>query len=83
MRVSKWGNSLAVRLPVSVVERLGLKEGDELTVAACRPGAFHLEKAIDEEAERQKREAFIETMKQFEGLAKGDYKFDREEANER
>ncbi len=30
MKVSKWGNSLAIRLPAEVVERLGLKEGDEL-----------------------------------------------------
>ncbi len=28
MLVSKWGNSLAVRLPKEVVEKLGLKEGD-------------------------------------------------------
>ena len=27
MQVSKWGNSLAVRLPAVVVEALGLKEG--------------------------------------------------------
>jgi antitoxin MazE len=28
MQVSKWGNSLALRLPASVVEALELKEGD-------------------------------------------------------
>ena len=28
MQVAKWGNSLAVRLPASVVDALGLKEGD-------------------------------------------------------
>jgi len=32
MRVSKWGNSLAIRLPASVVEALRLKEGDEVEV---------------------------------------------------
>lgn len=30
MQVSKWGNSLAVRLPASVVEVLDLKEGDDI-----------------------------------------------------
>ena len=30
MKVSKWGNSLAVRLPADLVIKLGLKEGDEL-----------------------------------------------------
>ena len=32
MQVSKWGNSLAIRLPAAVVEALGLKEGDEIQV---------------------------------------------------
>ena len=34
MQVSKWGNSLAVRLPKALVDALGLKEGDELNVVA-------------------------------------------------
>jgi hypothetical protein len=32
MCVSKWGNSLAVRLPQSLVEVLGLKEGELIEV---------------------------------------------------
>jgi antitoxin component of MazEF toxin-antitoxin module len=32
MQVSKWGNSLAIRLPASVVEVLGLKEGDDIEI---------------------------------------------------
>jgi antitoxin MazE len=38
MRVSKWGNSLAVRLPRAVVEAHKLKKGDEIeiTVAGTR-----------------------------------------------
>jgi antitoxin MazE len=32
MQVSKWGNSLAVRLPASVVEILDLKEGDDIEI---------------------------------------------------
>ena len=31
MQVSKWGNSLAVRLPALVVE--ALKEGDEIEIS--------------------------------------------------
>ncbi len=30
MKVAKWGNSLAVRLPADVVEKLGLQAGDDL-----------------------------------------------------
>lgn len=33
MRVAKWGNDLAIRLPRSVVETLGLKEGDAQAVS--------------------------------------------------
>ena len=32
MRVSKWGNSLAVRLPDAVVKALKLKTGDEIEI---------------------------------------------------
>ncbi len=32
MQVSKWGNSLAIRIPASVVEALGLKEGDNVEI---------------------------------------------------
>ena len=32
MRVMKWGNSLAVRLPAAVVEALDLKEGDQIEI---------------------------------------------------
>ena len=30
MKVAKWGNSLAVRLPKETAEALGLAEGDEI-----------------------------------------------------
>jgi antitoxin MazE len=30
MKVSKWGNSLAIRIPADVAAKLGVKEGDEL-----------------------------------------------------
>ena len=32
MQVSKWGNSLAIRLPAAVVDVLGLKEGDDVEI---------------------------------------------------
>lgn len=33
-KVSRWGNSFAVRLPKSAVERLGLKNGTPLELSA-------------------------------------------------
>ena len=37
MQVSKWGNSLAVRLPAAVVDALGLKEGDQVEIQEHSP----------------------------------------------
>jgi antitoxin MazE len=77
MRVSKWGNSLAVRLPKALVEQLGLKEGDELNVVAAGNGAVEVE---TKEAQRQR--ALDRLAKLNWPLPEG-YKFDRDEANER
>jgi antitoxin MazE len=77
MQVSKWGNSLAVRLPKSLVDQLGLKEGDELNVVAAGNGAIEVE---TREAQRQR--ALDRLAKLNWPLPEG-YKFDRDEANER
>lgn len=42
MQISKWGNSLAVRLPAAVVEALGLKEGDEIQIRVAGARAFEV-----------------------------------------
>ena len=42
MKVSRWGNSLGVRLPVSVVEALGLAEGDEIEIDVVGARAFEV-----------------------------------------
>ena len=44
MRVSKWGNSLAIRLPASVVEALKLREGDEIEVLLADDRVFQVRK---------------------------------------
>jgi antitoxin MazE len=36
--ISKWGNSLAVRLPKQILERARLSEGDELDVEVSGQG---------------------------------------------
>jgi antitoxin MazE len=75
MQVAKWGNSLAVRLPAAVVERLGLKEGDEIEIVAG-PGRFAVERKPDVEE-------LLARLTRFEGRLPPDFRFDREEANER
>ena len=34
MQIARWGTSLAVCLPVDLVRRLGLKEGDRIDLVA-------------------------------------------------
>ena len=77
MQVSKWGNSLAVRLPKALVDELGLKEGDELNVVAAGNGA------IEVETRQARRKAALERLASLNWTLPPDYKFDRDEANER
>jgi antitoxin MazE len=76
MQVSKWGNSLAVRLPKSLVDELKLVPGDELKVVKASNAEIVVEK-VDRRAE------FLKRMEQFRFPLPEDYKFDRDEANER
>ena len=77
MRVSKWGNSLAVRLPKALVDKLRLKAGDELDVVAAKNGA------IEVETREARRNAALERLASLNWTLPPDYKFDRDEANER
>ena len=80
MKVSKWGNSLAIRIPAELVERLGVKEGDEIVE---QPG-FAEEKQVllqrkpSAEELWEKLAEIRKRVKRPEG-----YKFDRDEANSR
>lgn len=47
MQVSKWGNSLAVRLPKALVEELGLKEGDDVDVTSADAQTIVISKSDD------------------------------------
>ena len=76
MRVAKWGNSLALRLPAVVVEALKLKEGDEIEV--------HVADAVDSVVARKPgREELLKGLRRFRGRLPADFKFDRDEANAR
>jgi antitoxin MazE len=77
MQVSKWGNSLAVRLPKALIDQLGLKEGDELNVIAASKETIELETRKD-----QRRRALERMAARNWTLPEG-YRFDRDEANER
>lgn len=76
MRVSKWGNSLAVRLPAAVVEALRLKEGDEIEMQVAGARSFEIAKAPG-------RRELLKRLRKFRGWLPEGFKFDRLEANER
>jgi antitoxin MazE len=40
MKITKWGNSLGIRLPLAVVKALGVKEGDQVDVRLSGERAF-------------------------------------------
>lgn len=74
MQVSKWGNSLAVRLPVAVVEVLGLKEGDDIEIDVVGKNRFVVSRTPSN------REV-LARLRKYRGLLPADFKFDRLEAN--
>ncbi len=40
MKITKWGNSLGIRLPLAVVKALGVKEGDQVDIRVSGERAF-------------------------------------------
>lgn len=76
VKVAKWGNSLAIRIPKDVAEALGIKEGDEVELSPS-------DKPVIGIARHMTREEAIRQLRRFEGTMPADYKFDRDEANAR
>lgn len=76
MQVAKWGNSLAVRLPASVVDVLGLKEGDDIEIVVAGARVFEIRRASS-------RREIAARLRKFRGRLPVDFRFDRFEANDR
>ena len=76
MQVSKWGNSLAIRLPVAVVKALDLKEGDDVEVVIADNRVFQLQRKL-------RSEDALAKLRKFRGKMPADFKFDRDDANAR
>jgi len=76
MQVSKWGNSLAVRLPATVVDALDLKEGDQIEI--------HIAGARDFEVSRdRRREAALDRLRKLRRSLPAGFTFERDAAHER
>ncbi len=76
MQVAKWGNSLAIRLPKILVEALGLKEGDDITIEIVGARAFEIEKS-------PAPHELVARLRKYRGRLPADFRFDRLEAHER
>lgn len=76
MQVSKWGNSLAVRLPMAVVEALKLRAGDDIEVCIAGARVFEVKK-------KPGTAEFLRRLRAFRGRLPADFSFDRDAANAR
>lgn len=76
MQVSKWGNSLAIRLPSAVVDVLNLKVGDDVEVVVADERTFQLRRKPD-------NAELLQRLRRFRGQLPADFVFDRDEANAR
>ena len=75
MQVAKWGNSLAVRLPATLVRELGLKEGDRIDLVRDddRIKVSRLARA----------EEVLTNLRRFRGSLPADARLTRDAAHER
>lgn len=76
MKVAKWGNSLAVRLPAAVVEALGLAEGDEIELVAEDPRTLAVSR-------KPGVEEMLHRLRRFRGRLPADFRLDRDGLHER
>lgn len=76
MQVSKWGNSLGIRLPAAVVDALGLKEGDDIEIVVADPHVFQVRR-------KPGREDMLSRLRTFRGKLPSDFIFDRDELHGR
>lgn len=77
MKVARWGDSLAVRIPAKVVRALELKEGDEIDLIRTEGDTLAVVTG------QQRREAALAQLQTFRGSLLPDFRLDRDDANGR
>lgn len=81
MRIGKWGNSLAVRLPGSLVQELGIAEGDEIELAPLgENGDAPMTFAVKLAPKKLER---LQAMRRYRAPFPPGARLDRDEANAR
>jgi antitoxin MazE len=76
MRVSRWGDSLAVRLPRELVEQMRLAEGDEVNLTLVGQGAIGI-------AKPDTRDDVLARLRALQRPTPVGFRWSRDEANER
>ncbi len=75
MQVAKWGNSLAIRFPASLVAALDLKEGEEVELHLVGEKSFEV-------AKKPTTSELLSRLRNLRGRMPADFHFDRLEAHE-
>ncbi len=73
MQVARWGNSLAVRLPVAVVVALDLKDGDEIEIQVA-------DERLLQVSRKPGPHELLKRLRRYRGRLPADFRFDRLEA---
>lgn len=76
MQVAKWGNSLAVRLPATVVAALELEAGDEIEITVAGLRSMRVSR-------KESTQDALKALRRFRGVMPADFKFDRDDTNTR
>jgi len=76
MKLAKWGNSLAVRIPAEVVAKLGISPNEEVEIKVTGENSFEVRR------DRRRQEA-IEAIRKLRRPLPPGYKFNREEIYDR
>ncbi len=76
MKLAKWGNSLAVRIPADVAARLGMSPEEEVEIRVTGEHSFEVRRD-------HRRQQAIEAIKRRAVPLPPGFKFNREEANDR
>ncbi len=76
MKLAKWGNSLAVRIPADVVAKLGFSPDQEVKIKVTGEHSFEV-------VRDRRREEAIERMRKLARPLPPGYKFNREEIYDR
>jgi antitoxin MazE len=75
MKLAKWGNSLAVRIPAEVVAKLGIGPDDEVEIKVTGEHSFEV-------ARDRRRVEALEAIRRMAVALPAGYRFNREELHD-